>query len=203
MDDPEAPITLQIYADYQCPHCRAFFNNVEPQLFDNYVRKGQAKLELLDFTVVGVPGLEDLQDDSLESVQAAEAAMRADKQDALYYQTLFTGEMEPNSGAFSDVNLKATRLISAWRPTSSTNAWILVHMRMQSSPVCTRVSIAAFRGPQSFHPWWGGFLGRRLLRTTGDHRDRTRGTLPSQQRSHPEAGRSIFGHHWSSCPEFR
>jgi protein-disulfide isomerase len=107
--DPNAPITLQIYADYQCPHCRNFFNNVEPQLVDDYVRTGQVKLELLDFTVVGVPSLNALPDDSLESVQAAEAAMCAAEQDAFieYYQTLFTGEVKPNSGAFSDDNLKA------------------------------------------------------------------------------------------------
>jgi protein-disulfide isomerase len=107
--DPDAPITLQIYADYQCPHCRNFFNNIEPQLIDDYVRTGKVKLELLDFTVVGVPSLDALPDDSLESVQAAEAAMCAAEQDAFieYYQTLFTGEVEPNSGAFSDDNLKA------------------------------------------------------------------------------------------------
>jgi protein-disulfide isomerase len=107
--DPEAPVTLQIYADYQCPHCRSFFNDIEPQLIDDYVRTGQVRLELLDFTVVGVPALDALPDDSLESVQAAEAAMCAAEQDGFieYYQTLFTGEMRPNSGAFSDDNLKA------------------------------------------------------------------------------------------------
>jgi len=106
--DPDAPVTLQIYADYQCPHCRSFYNNIEPQLVADYVATGQVKLELLDFTVVGVPSIQELDDDSLESVQAAEAAMCAAEQDAFleYYQTLFSGEMTPNSGAFSDENLK-------------------------------------------------------------------------------------------------
>lgn len=107
--DPDAPVTLQIYADYQCPHCRNFYKDIEPQLVADYVATGQVKLELLDFTVVGVPSLQALGDDSLESVQAAEAAMCAAEQDAFleYYQTLFSGEMTPNSGAFSDDNLKA------------------------------------------------------------------------------------------------
>jgi protein-disulfide isomerase len=99
--DPDAPVTLQIYADYQCPHCRNFYNTIEPQLVADYVATGKVKLELLDFTVVGVPSIQALDDDSLESVQAAEAAMCAAE------QTLFSGEMTPNSGAFSNSNLKA------------------------------------------------------------------------------------------------
>jgi protein-disulfide isomerase len=107
--DPDAPVTLQIYADYQCPHCRNFYNTIEPQLVADYVATGKVKLELLDFTVVGVPSIQALDDDSLESVQAAEAAMCAAEQGAYleYYQTLFSGEMTPNSGAFSNSNLKA------------------------------------------------------------------------------------------------
>src|SRR5690606_22268357 len=34
--DPDAPVTLQIYADYQCPHCRNFYNTIEPQLVADY-----------------------------------------------------------------------------------------------------------------------------------------------------------------------
>lgn len=105
--DPDAPVTLQIYADYQCPHCRNFYNTIEPQLIEDYVTTGKVNLEWLDFTVVGIDSLDELPDDSKESVQAAEAAMCAAEQDAYldYYQTLFSGEVEPNSGAFSNENL--------------------------------------------------------------------------------------------------
>jgi protein-disulfide isomerase len=107
--DPDAPVTLQIYADYQCPHCRTFANQIEPQLIEDYVAPGDVRIEFLDFTVVGVPGLDALSDDSRESVQAAEAAMCAAEQDAYlsYRSALFSGEMRPNSGAFSDENLIA------------------------------------------------------------------------------------------------
>lgn len=106
---PDAPVTLQIYADYQCPHCRTFATMIEPQITENYVATGDVRIEFLDFTVVGVPGLDALTDDSLESVQAAEAAMCAAEQDAYlpYRNALFSGEMRPNSGAFSDENLVA------------------------------------------------------------------------------------------------
>lgn len=107
--DPDAPVTLQIYADYQCPHCRNFASTIEPQLIEDYVATGDVRIEYLDFTVVGVPSIDALPDDSLESVQAAEAAMCAAEQDAyLDYRTaLFEGHLQPNSGAFSNENLVA------------------------------------------------------------------------------------------------
>ena len=107
--DPNAPVTLQVYADYQCPHCRSFAATIEPQLLEEYVATGDVRIEYLDFTVVGVPSTDALPDDSLESVQAAEAAMCAAEQDAyLGYRTaLFSGDMQPNSGAFSNENLIA------------------------------------------------------------------------------------------------
>lgn len=105
--NPDAPVTLQIYADYQCPHCRNFASNIEPQLIEDYVATGDVRIEFLDFTVVGVPGIDALPDDSLESVQAAEAAMCAAELDAYldYRVALFEGEIQPNSGAFSNDNL--------------------------------------------------------------------------------------------------
>lgn len=37
---PDAPITIEEYADFQCPHCGAFFRNTEKLLMDNYVANG-------------------------------------------------------------------------------------------------------------------------------------------------------------------
>lgn len=107
--NPDAPVTLQIYADYQCPHCRSFANTIEPQLIADYVATGDVRIEYLDFTVVGVPSIDALPDDSLESVQAAEAAMCAAEQDAYlgYRTSLLSGDMRPNSGAFSNESLVA------------------------------------------------------------------------------------------------
>ena len=107
--DPDARVTLQIYADYQCPHCRNFAQIIEPQLIADYVASGDVRIEYLDFTVIGVPSIHALPDDALESVQAAEAAMCAAEQDGYmaYRTTLFTGDLKPNSGAFSNENLIA------------------------------------------------------------------------------------------------
>jgi protein-disulfide isomerase len=71
------------------------------------VQTGRLNLEFLDFTVVGVPSLDALTDDSLESVQAAEAAACAAEQDAYlaYRDWLFEGPSRLSNGDFSDDNL--------------------------------------------------------------------------------------------------
>lgn len=109
LGDPEAPVTMQLYADYQCPHCRSFHDSVEPLLIEDYVRPGRIRLELIDFPVIGIGSPDELTDDSKESVQAAEATMCAGEQDAYmeYREALYDGDLTPNSGALSDDNLVA------------------------------------------------------------------------------------------------
>lgn len=109
LGDPDAPNTLQIYADYRCPHCRAFSQEIEPLLVEEYLQSGRMNLEFIDFTVIGVPSLDALGDDSIESVQAAEAAACAAEQDAYlaYRDWLFSGPSSTSDGDFSDKNLIA------------------------------------------------------------------------------------------------
>lgn len=107
--DPEAPHTLTLFADYRCPHCRLFHHDLEPIVLDEYVATGKLNLELIDFTVVGVPSFEALTDDSMESVQAAEAAAAAAEQGMFldYREWLYSGPDALSAGDFSDENLIA------------------------------------------------------------------------------------------------
>lgn len=34
----DASVAVEIYTDYECPHCHEFTNNIEPQLINEYVR---------------------------------------------------------------------------------------------------------------------------------------------------------------------
>jgi protein-disulfide isomerase len=45
----EAPITLEVFADYQCPQCRLFYETVTKQLIDTYVNTGKVYLVHRDF----------------------------------------------------------------------------------------------------------------------------------------------------------
>ncbi|HWE50191.1 MAG TPA: thioredoxin domain-containing protein [Bryobacteraceae bacterium] len=46
---PQAPITLEIYTDYECPACAQFYVNTYPQLVANYVQTGKIRILHRDF----------------------------------------------------------------------------------------------------------------------------------------------------------
>jgi protein-disulfide isomerase len=45
LGDPHAPVTVQFFADLQCPYCRQFTLEVLPSLIHSYVRPGKLKIE--------------------------------------------------------------------------------------------------------------------------------------------------------------
>ena len=45
----QAPITIEIFSDYQCPQCRQFYMTTTQQLMDNYVAAGKVFLVHRDF----------------------------------------------------------------------------------------------------------------------------------------------------------
>lgn len=46
---PSAPITLELFTDYECPSCRNFYKDVLPQLEAQYVATGKIQLLHRDF----------------------------------------------------------------------------------------------------------------------------------------------------------
>ncbi|MGC1618386.1 MAG: thioredoxin domain-containing protein [Candidatus Acidiferrum sp.] len=44
-----APIVMEVFSDYQCPSCKAFYMNTNRQLMDNYVSTGKVFLVHRDF----------------------------------------------------------------------------------------------------------------------------------------------------------
>lgn len=45
----QAPITIEIFSDYQCPACKALYENTLQQVIDNYVKPGKVYLVHRDF----------------------------------------------------------------------------------------------------------------------------------------------------------
>lgn len=97
--NPEAPIKIDEYADFQCPFCRLFFEQTEKLLMDNYIANGTAYFEFHSFGEFIGP----------ESVSAAQAAYCAGDQDKFWqmHATIFTNQTGENIGSFSDRRLEA------------------------------------------------------------------------------------------------
>ncbi len=51
--DPDAPITMIEYSDFQCPFCRKFADETQPALLQEYVDKGLLRIEWRDFPAKG------------------------------------------------------------------------------------------------------------------------------------------------------
>ena len=91
-----APVTIDVYADFQCPFC-ARSDGVLQQLAPQYVDTGQVKLVYHNFPILGP-----------ESETAAQAAECAGDQNKFwsYANYLFTHQNGENRGAFSPDSLK-------------------------------------------------------------------------------------------------
>jgi protein-disulfide isomerase len=97
LGNPDAPLTIVEYADFQCPACGQFATTVEDQLIADYIVTGQAKLVFHDF-----PFLDD-RSDNKESDNASEAAFCAQDQGQFwaYHDMLFYNQSGENDGAFA------------------------------------------------------------------------------------------------------
>ncbi len=98
MGDPNAPVKMVEYADFQCPFCQRYWQETEPQIIDAYVKTGKVFYEYRSVGAFIGP----------ESEAAAQAAYCAGDQGNFweYRAVLFSHWTGENVGDFSDSNLK-------------------------------------------------------------------------------------------------
>ncbi|MDD2921714.1 MAG: thioredoxin domain-containing protein [Anaerolineales bacterium] len=97
--DPNAPIKIDEYSDFQCPYCRNFYEQTEVQLMDTYVKDGVVYFAYHSFgEFIGS-----------ESAASAEAAYCAGDQDKFWemHDIIFANQNGENIGAFADRRLLA------------------------------------------------------------------------------------------------
>lgn len=51
--DPKAKVTLLEFGDLQCPVCKAYSEQVIPQLISGPIKNGEAKLDFRNYTIIG------------------------------------------------------------------------------------------------------------------------------------------------------
>ena len=96
--DPNAPVVIEEFSDFQCSHCRTFHQNAGAQIIEQYVETGQVYFIFRNFVIMG-----------RESRAAANSSMCAAEQGKFweYADILFANQSGRDAGAFSDRRLEA------------------------------------------------------------------------------------------------
>src|SRR3954452_13141208 len=55
MGSPSAPVRMDLYSDFTCPHCKMLHEQILPRIVADYVTPGKAYLVLHEYTLTG-PG---------------------------------------------------------------------------------------------------------------------------------------------------
>ena len=99
LGDPNAPVTIIEYSDFQCPFCGRFALQTEPLLIRDYVETGKVRLIYRTFGDWIGP----------ESLRAAEAAYCAGDQGKFwaFHDALFANQHGENQGAFTRERIEA------------------------------------------------------------------------------------------------
>ena len=106
LGDANAPATIDIFEDFQCPACKSFSENTEPLIIENLVSTGKARYVFHNYPFI---------DDNTnplgggESDQAANAAMCANEQGKFWemHSILYANWNGENQGNLSDRRLQA------------------------------------------------------------------------------------------------
>jgi protein-disulfide isomerase len=120
---PDAPVTLEVYEDPQCPYCRQWNLDTLPTVISNYVSTGRLKIRYRGIVVIG-----------LNSVAGLRAIYAAGNQGKLWnmVESLYRQQGAENSGwitlpvirgSANDIGADADRVIKD-ADSASTNAAI-------------------------------------------------------------------------------
>ncbi|GAB4540320.1 MAG: thioredoxin domain-containing protein [Anaerolineales bacterium] len=102
--DPNAPVRIDVYEDFQCPACRNFSSDIEPLIVKNLVETGKVYYTFHNYPFIDGKGIS-----GGESDQAANAAMCAAEQGKFWemHATIFANWNGENLGAYADPRLRA------------------------------------------------------------------------------------------------
>ena len=94
--NPDAPVKVVEWGDYQCPPCGIFARELDPQLVSEYVATGKVHFEFRDLAFLG--------DESIQAAQAAGCALDQGKYWP-FHDTVYANQVGENAGAFSKERL--------------------------------------------------------------------------------------------------
>ncbi len=98
MGDPDAPVIIEEFSDFQCPACQFFHEETLGQVVDQYVKAGDVYFIFHNFPFIG----KDSQAAALGGYCAAEQGLFWE-----YSNILFANQIGENVGSFSTARLEA------------------------------------------------------------------------------------------------
>lgn len=143
-----APVTVYLYEDFQCPFCGQFSRDMFPRLVDDYVRGGEVKLVSETMAFLGP-----------DSVTAARAALAAGEQNRYwpYYTLLYENQGQENSGYVTDDFLRGLAEetpgldVGEWEDQRAGDSFVkeleAVQSRAQASGINSTPTLV-FEGPE-------------------------------------------------------
>ena len=98
LGEPKAPVELIEFGDLQCPICKEYSEEVLPQVIENKVKTGEAKIVFRDFLII-----------SEESIPAGAAAIAAGEQGRgwNFIELFYRNQGEERTGYVTDEFLEA------------------------------------------------------------------------------------------------
>lgn len=105
LGDPNAPVVIDVFEDFQCPACQFFSESVEPLIIEYLVKTGKARLVYHNYPFIDGDGASN----GGESDQAANASMCANEQGKFWdmKEILYANWNGENRGNLSDRRLVA------------------------------------------------------------------------------------------------
>jgi len=103
LGDPDAPVLVEVWEDFQCPACVGYSQQIETLLIENYVETGKVFYAFRHYAFI------DSMVATGESQQSANASMCAGDQGRFwdYHDIIFANWNGENQGALSDRRLLA------------------------------------------------------------------------------------------------
>ena len=101
----DAPVTLELWSDYQCPACAQYAEIVEPELVADYVTPGVLRIVHRDAAFQGVRAGGSY-DESVESAAGARCAAEQGRYWP-FHDWVFANHNGENKGAYADARLRA------------------------------------------------------------------------------------------------
>jgi len=105
LGDPNAPVKIDAYEDFQCPACVKYTQETESLIIKNLVATGKVYYVFHNYSFIDGPGAGN----NGESDQAANASMCAAEQNKFWemHATIFANWNGENKGAYNDERLTA------------------------------------------------------------------------------------------------